>query len=240
MKLNTLLLLLIFVSVGCAEKSKPEVEAPLISNVATKATSDLSEALPSPDANESFSSLSKKDLIDGFYYHDTRFEESQVNNAALRIRLAVLGDKACYLATGLGGTDFEIESLVRESLGVWRGMHSNRYFTQPTFNSLVVYTNDKDKEASYENSLVRSDDLRLITAEFKRRNRLVDNITRLSLPNDVEAVYRNNCLDFQPIYFRGKLKSISSNKKNAMRKIENQLIDMSNKKADKSVKLDVK
>lgn len=227
-RLNIILLLLLFACVGCGKKSKSQIETPLIPKSATSMiTPDLSEALPSFDSSERFSSLTKNDLIDGFYYYYKSQPSIQPSNKiSLRIRLAVLGDKACYLATGLGGSDIEIESLARESPGVWRGTHSNRYFTQPTFNSLVIYKNDNDREASYENSSVRSDDLRLITAEFKRRNRLVDNITRLTLQNDVEAVYRNACLGFQPIYFRGKITSFEKEKE--IEKIENKLDNILN------------
>lgn len=225
-RLNITIILLLLVCVGCGNKSKPQVAAPLIpKNVPSNDRLDLSEALPSFKSDESFSSLTKNDLIDGFYYFYKPQSMEPSNSTSLRIRLAVLGNKACYLATGLGGSDFEIESLMRESPGIWRGTHSGRYFTQPTFNSLVIYRDNNDKEASYENSLVRSDDLRLIAAEFKRRNPLVGNIARLTLQNDVEAVYQNACLGFQPIYFRGKLSSFDKEKE--IEKIEDKLTNFS-------------
>lgn len=43
------------------------------------------------------------------------------------------------------------------------------------------------------------------SAQYAARSIKTDNIVRLTLPRNVEAVYRDICLKFQPIYFRGKL-----------------------------------
>lgn len=231
-KLNLFLALLIFLLVGCANKSKVD-DTPLISatTVTPTATPNLSEALPMPKVDDPFSSLPKNDLVNGFYYYaDTPSQQLQFttvtsNDSTLRIRLAVRGDKACYLATGLAGTDFEIESLVRERVGVWRGLHSNRYFTQPSLNLLVVYASETDKVASYANKSIQGDDLRDVTAQLRTRATKVDNITRLTLQNNVEVVYRGTCLNFEPIYFRGKLAKIE--RESDIREIETSLANMS-------------
>lgn len=235
-KLNLLLLLLGLLTYGCGKtiESKSE-EAPLISNKAVSSSSlNLSEALPSINKDESFSSLAKNDLVDGFYYYGSRSQDvNSSNESILRIRLSVLGDKACYLATGLKGTDFEVESLVREEPGVWRGLYSKRLFTQPTFNSLAIYETDTDKVGGYTNNQFKSDNLRLMVAEFSKRNRLVDNITKLTLQDEVEAVYRKKCLDFQPIYFRGKPTiKLTYKQQNQIQKIEGELDTMLDKEKE--------
>lgn len=217
-KIRLFLPLLAFLLVGCAA-SKPKVDnTPLVQMTPTStptATPNLSEALPETSAVESFSSLPKNDLIDGFFYFDSVTAPSQIefssassNSNKLRIRLTVSGDKACYLATGVSATDFEIESLVRERDGVWRGLHSKRYFTQPALNSLVIYGGETDKIGSYVNKLVKGDDVRNVTAQFAARATKVNNITRLTLPYNIEQIYRTICLEFEPIYFRGKLAKV--------------------------------
>lgn len=229
-ELNLLLLPLVLLPLGCGKTTESKsVEAPLISNKPVSSSNlNLSEALPSLDKNESFSSLTKNDLVDGFYYYGSRSQEvNSSNESVLRIRLSVLGDKACYLATGLEGTDFEVESLVRESPGVWRGFYTNRLFTQPILNSLTIYETETNKVGDYTNNQFQSDNLRLMVAEFKKRNRLVDNITKLSLQDEVEAVYRKKCLGFQPIYFRGKPTiNLTSKERNQIQKIESELDTM--------------
>lgn len=178
--------------------------------------------------------MSKNDLINDFYYYDDslsrQLQQANVNNSTLRVRLSVRGDKACYLATGLRETDFEMESLVRERAGVWRGLHSNRYFTQPTLNSLVVYASETDKSAEYVNKSIKSSDIRDAIAQFAARSIKVENIVRLTLPRAIEAVYRDTCLNFEPIYFRGKLLKIENDSE--IKKIETSLNEMS---ADTSI-----
>jgi hypothetical protein len=209
-RLNIFLYLFVLLLVSCVA-SKPKVDnTPLISTTPTPtAAPDLSEALPVSSTTKSFSSLPKNELIDGFYYYDDRPADAAVVEAApinkLRIRVAVQGDKACYLGTGLRGTDFEIESLVREQDGVWKGTNSNRYFTMPTLTSMVVYATDTDKNAEYVNKSIKTSDIRDAIAQYAARSIKTDNIVRLTLPRNVKAVYRDICLKFQPIYFRGKL-----------------------------------
>lgn len=239
-KFKLFLLLLLFLPLGCGKKSEPKVNAaPLISDKTVSSSNlNLSESIPSLDKSESFSSLNKKDLVDGFYYYGTQpLINDSPNDSVLRIRLAVLGDKACYLATGLKGTELEIESLVRERPGVWRGQYSNRLFTQPTLNSLAIYKTDTDKIGKYTNNQFQSDNLRLMIAEFKKRNRLVDNITKLSLQDDIEAVYRSKCLDFQPVYLRGKPNNkITYKQQSQIQNIENELDIMLSQEKESSKK----
>lgn len=209
-RLNIFLYLLVLSLVSCVENKAKVDNTPLISATPTPTVAlDLSEALPVSSATKSFSSLPKNELINGFYYYDDRPTDAAVVETApinkLRIRVAVQGDKACHLGTGLRGTDFEIESLVREQDGVWRGTNTNRYFTMPTLNSMVVYATDTDKNAEYVNKTIKTSDIRDAIAQYAARGIKTDNIVRLTLPRNVEAVYRDICLKFQPIYFRGKL-----------------------------------
>lgn len=225
---------LLLLLAGCGGSSvKKEDTAPLVNLSPTPtATQDLSEALPTETVVESFSSLPKNDLINGFYYYaegqgtELEFSQANADNNKLRVRVTVQGDKACYLATGLSGTDFEMESLVRERSGVWRGLHSKRYFTQPSLNSLVIYGGETDRIASFLNKSIVGDDIRVVQATLASRAIKVENITRLTLPYNVELIYRGQCLNFQPIYFRGKLAKIESSSQSQISKIENDILQV--------------
>ncbi|BAZ18490.1 hypothetical protein NIES4071_103750 (plasmid) [Calothrix sp. NIES-4071] len=229
---------LLLILAGCegSRNIKKEDTAPLVNLNATPtptATQDLSQALPTETVVESFGSLPKNDLINGFYYYadgqqpsELEFSKASSENNRLRVRVAVQGDKACYLATGLSGTDFEMESLVRESDGVWRGLHSKRYFTQPTLNSLVMYGGETDRIASFVNKSIEGDDIRVVQASLAARAIKVENIIRLTLPHNVELIYRGQCLNFQPIYFRGKLAKIESSSQSQISKIENDILQV--------------
>lgn len=234
-KISVMGLLLLLAGCGGSSNIKKEDTAPLVNLSGTPTptvTQDLSEALPAETVVESFSSLPKNDLINGFYYYadgqpsELEFSQASLENNKLRVRVAVQGDKACYLATGLSGTDFEMESLVRESDGVWRGLHSKRYFTQPTLNSLVIYGGETDRIASFLNKSIEGDDIRVVQATLASRAIKVENIIRLTLPYNVELIYRGQCLNFQPIYFRGKLAKIESSSQSQISKIENDILQV--------------
>ncbi|BDA75878.1 hypothetical protein CAL7716_100440 (plasmid) [Calothrix sp. PCC 7716] len=232
-RISVIGLLLLLASCGGGTKEKDTAPLVNLSAIPTPtATEDVSEALPAKEkVVDSFASLPKNDLIDGFYYYadgkssQLDFSKASSENNKLRVRIAVRGDKACYLATGLAGTDFEMESLVREQDGVWRGLNTKRYFTQPTLNSLVIYGGETERIASFVNKSIEGNDIRAVQAILAARAIKVGNITRLTLPYNVETIYQGQCLNFQPIYFRGKLAKIEN--QGQIDKIENEISQVS-------------
>jgi hypothetical protein len=199
--------------VGCSSKTSSTSQLTL-SNPAEASTSVSeptvkSEALPDlPTAKKLPPVDSVNDLIDNYHF----------DGDGVKVRLVVKNDKACFLwikpSTPDTAGELVMEALKRDKLGLWKGINSERLFTQSAPNQLDVYSPTEELQASYTNSSVTKE-LTRAASDYKERTAGFDVLLRSNLNKSkvARAVYSNQCAQVANFYYREELPPLNTEQK---------------------------
>lgn len=202
--------LLLFV-VGCSKNSAnttvPVSPAPPLINVpsspsATAASQSLPE-LPKQETLDSATLDSTNDLLDSFYY----------DGNGIKVSLKVGSNNACYVYIRRSTPDkvgeVEMEYLVQEQAGLWRGYETNRQFAQPLGNKLNIYQ-DNELVTSYDNPSIASDQKQAVKDLNERKKAFLLLLRQdLSISETAGRAYTNQCQGLKGFYYKEELPSLT-------------------------------
>ncbi|PSB30824.1 hypothetical protein [Chlorogloea sp. CCALA 695] len=203
------LLLLVF---GCSKANPPAAietvvpvsPSPLVSVSPSPSTSPVSQALPELQEQEVLGELdSTNDLLDSFYF----------DGNGIKMSLKVGGSQACYVyirrSTPEKLGEIEMESLVRERAGLWRGSQTGRQLAQGAGNKLNIYQNN-ELLTSYENPSISLDQAQAVK-DLNERKSAFSLLLRqdLSISESAKRVYTNQCQGLKGFYYKEELPSLT-------------------------------
>lgn len=206
MKHYFVLSLLLF-AVGCSKNNTnttvPASPAPPLINVspspsATAASQSLPE-LPKQETLDSATLDSTNDLLDSFYY----------DGSGIKVSLKVGSDNACYVYIRRSTLDkvgeIEMEYLVREQAGLWRGYETGRQLAQPAGNKLNIYQNN-ELVTFYENPSIASEQKQAIKDLNERKKAFLLLLRQdLSISETAGRAYTNQCQGLKGFYYKEEL-----------------------------------
>ncbi len=199
--------------IGCSSKtsSTEQLTLPNPAEASTAVSEPVvkSEALPDLPAAKKLPPVdSVNDLIDNYHF----------DGDGVKVRLVVKNDKACFLwikpSTPNIPGEVVMEALKREKLGLWKGINSERLFTQSAPNQLDVYSPNEELQASYTNTSVTKE-LTTAVSDYKERTAGFDVLLRSNLNKSkvARAVYTNQCAQVANFYYREELSPLNAEQK---------------------------
>ena len=211
-----IVLSLLMLVVGCSKtntisdikltalKSSPS-PTPLVITSPSPSSLSVSQALPELSKQEVLGELdSTNDLIDSFYF----------DGNGIKVSIKVGSNEACYVyirrSTSERLGEIEMESLVRERGGLWRGYQTGRQLAQNTGNKLSIYQNN-ELLTSYENPSVSLEPDQAIKDLDERKSAFSLLLRQdLSISESAKRVYTNQCQGLKGFYYKEELPSLTT------------------------------